>query len=793
VWAGYEFHETLEFWATEIADAALDLPQDEREPFAATVCAESTDLLSRTRALLAHPWREPNPNHLGVCRPGEVVRDCVVLRLVGRGGASEVYRAIQRPLKRIVALKVISGDPASLAREASNAALITHPNVVAVYDADPQGPRPCIVMEFIDGVTLRTWIERQRRRGRSSPADELRSILRQTVLALEAAHQRGVVHCDVKPENILLLKAGPEYVVRVTDFGIARRRETTRGPAIGTPGYIAPEYLSGGFPDARADLFAVGVVLYELLTDHHPFAGRSVAETFYNTLSAVPEFPADIDPTLATIARKALQKDPARRYQNAEGLLIDLDVPADATSEGSCNPLLSEWPERAQRWWTRHSSGAVFALASLVWGCVSLLASVGLGASCVRVFWAPDGAVRPAQQMMFGYAVEPNAGVWYVIGVCAAILVGCGFLEAAHHGLLRTRTLTTTDTRGPDALSRVAATNRVVFRAVTPTIAVLALLFVAVPELVHRLDHAFGWVQADQTGNYIGAHYEDLKRRGRIGDVPSLATLCDGCPVRVAAVFNQTDAFRPPPTPWFRAFLVLALSHQVVFTAFAGWIAAKALFFFWMLSTALVGRATHGLRLVPDFADTDDFRFGLGRMDNVYYAILWAIALGGVGLWLQAAANVTKGTYFLGGDPSPALFGQAVTLLALLTVFAVALLTPVCVFLFLNVRAVDGEMARLSAARRALEAQLREAPRPEDQARLRAELNDLTVRRANAKKQTLLPIRRPSFVALLVVCLLLLLALPLSIRALGRAGNPAGNAISELVCSISGNSARWPR
>jgi len=793
VWAGYEFHDSLEFWATEISDAAFDLPQDERDPFTATICAGSSPLLSRTRALLAQPWREPNPTHLGLCRPGDVVRDCIVLRLVGRGGASEVYRAIQRPLKRIVALKVVTGDAASLAREASNAALITHPNIVAVYDADSQGPRPCIVMEFIEGVTLRSWIERQRQHERIPHADELRSILRQTALALAAAHQRGLVHCDVKPENILLVKEGSEHLVLVTDFGIARRRETPRGQAIGTPGYIAPEHLRGGVPDARADLFAVGVVLYELLADHHPFAGRSVAETYYNTLSVMPELPAGIDPTLAKVATRALQKVPARRYQSAKDLLTDLDATPDQASEVGCNPLLSEFPEVLQRWWARHSSGSALALASLVWGSVSLLSSVGLGASCVRVFWAPEGAVRPVQQMMFGYAIEPNAGVWYVIGVSAAFLVGCGFLEAAHRGLVRTRTLTTTDAGGPDPLSRVAATNRVVFRAVTPTIAVLALLFVAVPELVHRLDHAFGWVQADQTGNYIGALYEDLKRGGRIGDVPSLATLCDGCPVRVAAVFNQTDAFRPPTSSWFLAFLVLALSHQVVFTAFASWIAAKALFFFWMLSSALTGRASHGLRLVPDFADTDDFRFGLGRMDNVYYAILWAITLGGVGLSLQAAANVTKGTYFLGGDPSPALFGQAVTWLALLTVFAVALLTPVCVFLFLNVRAVDGEMARLSGVRRALEAQLRDAPRPEEQERLRAELNDVTVRRANARKQTLLPIRRPSFVALLVVCVLWLLALPLSIRALGQAEHPDGNAISELVCTMSGNSTHWPR
>ena len=154
--------------------------------------------------------------------------------------------------------------------------------------------------------------------------------------------------------------------------------------------------------------------------------------------------------------------------------------------------------------------------------------------------------------------------------------------------------------------------------------------------------------------------------------------------------------------------------------------------------------------------------------------------------------SLTKGTYFLRGDPSPALFGQAVIVLTPLTVFAVVLLTPACVFLFLNVRAVDGEMARLPGVRRALATQLLDAQRPEDRERLRAELNDVTLRRANAKKQTLLPIRRPLFVALLMVCVLLLVALPLSVRALGRVGSPANSAITNLVCSISGNSANWP-
>jgi serine/threonine-protein kinase len=257
-------------------------------------------------------------------------------------------------------------------------------------------------MEFVEGVTLRTWMQRQQERGRTSSPDELRTIVRQTALALSAAHHKGLVHCDVKPENVLLVKTGADYLVRVTDFGIARRFETPTGPAVGTPGYIAPEYLRGGRLDARADIFALGVVFYELLTGRHPFAGRSIAETHYNTMSVVPELPADVDATLAAIAERALRSDPANRYQTVEALLSDLEASSDRSREVGQNPFLSELPGAVQRWWARHSSGSALALASLLWGCTSLLSSVGVGASCVRVYWKPDGAVRPAQQRVLG-------------------------------------------------------------------------------------------------------------------------------------------------------------------------------------------------------------------------------------------------------------------------------------------------------------------------------------------------------------------------------------------------------
>ena len=236
---------------------------------------------------------------------------------------------------------------------------------------------------------------------------------------------------------------------------------------------------------------------------------------------------------------------------------------------------------------------------------------------------------------------------------------------------------------------------------------------------------------------------------------------------------------------------MLALGHQAVFVAFASWIAAKALLLR-ILSAALVGDAPHGLRWIPDFADTDDFRFGLGRMDNVYYAILCAVALGGVGLSLQAAANVTEG---MGPTPGRSLaraVRPVVSLVALLAVFAVMLFTPVGVFLFLNLRAVDAELARLSGIRRGLETELDDARTPGDQERLRAKLHELTIRRRTVKKQTLLPTRRRSFLTLLGVCVLLLLTLPLSVTAIGRAGE-RDHFITDVVCTLSGNAAHSAR
>jgi hypothetical protein len=796
VWAGHEFHGSdLEFWAGELVAAAVEIPEAQREPFLSLACAGSERLLERTQALLAHAWDEPStPAFNGVCQPGQTVRGCIILRPIGRGGMGEVYRAVQRSLRRLVAVKVVTsgadGLPA-LALEAANTARLTHPNIVAVHDADTQGDTPCIVMELVEGLSLRSWIERHWEDRQSPPALAIvHTVVRQIALALVEAHRHGLVHLDVKPENVLLTKRDGTYTVKVVDFGIARRVETPRGRAMGTPGYMAPEVVNGARPDQRADLFALGVILHELLTGRQPFAGRSHAETYFNTLTIDPAFPDDGAWTpLVAVARKALQKAPEQRYQSAEELIAELDGPADDNLEGGINPLLSEFPVAVQRWWARRSSGAALALASLLWGSASLVFSAALGAACVRVLWAPGEAIRTGYEMIFGYAVEPNAGPWYVIGTSLCILVGCAFLEAAHRGLQRTRTLKTVDSREPTPLSRVATANQVVFRYVTPAVALVAVCFVAIPELAYRQDHAFGWVQADLAGGYVGARYDDLRQDGSIGGLRPVAALCKDCAVHIAAVSNNRRGFETPAPLWFGAFLAIALGHQAVFTAFGLWIGAKVVFFFWILSTALLGGATHGLRLVPDFQDTDDYRFGLGRMDNVFYALLWLVAVSALGLTLQAAANVAKGTYFLAGDSSPALFGQAVSLLGVLALLLVPLLTPVGVFLFLNIKAVDQELARLAAVRRSLDAQSATSRSPEDRDRLRAELSDVSARRVIARKQSLLPIRQPAFLALLTAGLLMLLLLPLSIAWFSGSSGTTDNGrlFTEVMCAMSGN------
>jgi serine/threonine-protein kinase len=266
-----------------------------------------------------------------------------ILERIARGGMSTVYAAVDERLDRLVAVKVmssaLSADPAfsdRFAREARAAARLTHLNVVSVYDQGyeqaPDGHHVFLVMELVEGRTLR---ELLRERGRLSPAEAI-SIMEPVLSALAAAHRAGLVHRDVKPENILLSDDG---VVKVADFGLARAVEadtaaTRTGLMMGTVAYCAPEQISQGRVDQRSDVYAAGVVLFELLTGSPPYKGESAMNVAYQHVhsrvpapsSRVKGIPNEIDEMVVA----ATDSDPTGRPVDAGAFLAEVaDVRAE--------------------------------------------------------------------------------------------------------------------------------------------------------------------------------------------------------------------------------------------------------------------------------------------------------------------------------------------------------------------------------------------------------------------------------------------------------------------------------
>ncbi len=793
LWSGHEFSPSeLEFWTQELAGAAFDLPAAKRDAFVRAACGGSAELEARVRSLLHNAMLPEEGQHSDqLYEPGTVIRDCLLLCRIGKGGTGEVYKAIQIPLRRLVAVKVLhsinSARRAALSREAARMSRLQGGHIVAVYDADFSGGVPCIVMEYVEGATLRDWLQR-RHEGDGRPSDDtVESIITQVADALREAHAREYVHGDVKPENILLTAGG--YRIKVVDFGLAGLVDQADGGIAGTPGYIAPEILAGAAADRRADIFSLGVVIFELLTGVHPFAGRSDAETLSNTMSKDPCAAVDLPEAYRRVVERALRKEPEARYASIEDLLADFQAlrVEDSADE---NPFLSEWPRPARRWLRRHRLALPLAAASLAWGCVSLALSILTGAACIRVLWIPvEGAGR--FEMLYGYAVEPNAALWYVVGTSLVFLAGFGFLHAAHVGLARTPTLRTVGPPdGVPAMERIAQSNRRWFRAITPLAVAVSTCFVLVPELAWRDSNAFGWVQADLAAGFVGTRYTDLIASGKIGNLETVRNLCPGCDVVVAAVHNRSGRFQRPDPALFKLFLFLALSHQIVFTAFLVVVAAKILFFFTLLSRALVGTEPRGVRLEPDLGDRHDHRFGLGRLDNAYYAILLFVSVASVGRLAQAAANIPKGTYFLAAPSVAPLIGQPLTFLSILAMLAVLVLTPMVGFMFLTLRSVDREVATMARHRSLLDQRLTASRRTAESEQLQREISALDDRRAVVARQSLLPTRKPLFWWLIALNAVLLFVIP---AALGTAtGSRIWRSAGEFVCAACGNSQTLP-
>jgi beta-lactam-binding protein with PASTA domain len=302
-----------------------------------------------------------------------------VLKRLGVGGMAEVWCAEDEVLGRRVALKLLGGrfatDPEfreRFRREAQAAAALTHPNIVGIFDRAEWEGTPYIAMELVDGQTLKEIV---RERGPLPPHIAV-GLTEQILRGLGYAHRRGIVHRDVKPQNVIL---DPEGQAKVADFGIARAGNsemTQTGSIVGTVQYLSPEQANGLPVDHRSDLYSTGIVLYELLTGRVPFDGEapvSVALKHVNELPVPPgQLRPGIPPALEAVVMRALEKDPNRRFQSADEFIAALEQARRApTRQVVVEHAPDPWVEEEER----RSRGWLWALAAFV-----IVAALAIGA-----------------------------------------------------------------------------------------------------------------------------------------------------------------------------------------------------------------------------------------------------------------------------------------------------------------------------------------------------------------------------------------------------------------------------
>ena len=307
----------------------------------------------------------------------------VIKTKLGSGAMGDVFLAEDCLLRRRVAIKVIrlehSQDAAfhhRMQKEAERASQLNDSHIAAIHDLIEQEGRLFLVMEYVEGETLRAKLRRP------LAAPEFFSIAEQCLAGVAAAHQHGIVHCDLKPENLMIT---PEGTLKILDFGFAQPTQK-EGPAEtlscatvgGTPGYMAPEVLLGGAPDERSDIFSLGIVLYEALAGHHPFRVEPAASTAGRILRSDPAplppgAPAGMNAVLALM----LAKEPAQRYQSCTEVLEDIRA-----IRAGCNPILGKNRAHANRAWSRRSMWLAAAVTMV------LLISLLLRGSLLPMPWS---------------------------------------------------------------------------------------------------------------------------------------------------------------------------------------------------------------------------------------------------------------------------------------------------------------------------------------------------------------------------------------------------------------------
>ena len=415
---------------------ALQLPTDARAALLARECgtdeqlrrdvlslltaAESSEeFLTRpaferlARAMAADGWS---------LRPGERLGAYTVRELLGAGAVGEVWRAADERLNRDVAIKLLlphlSSDPQRarrFAEEARTAGSLNHPNILSVHDVAEHGGVPFIVSEYVDGESLRMRLKR----GPLS-IDGAAAVALQIARGLAAAHARGIIHCDLKPDNVFIRADGG---VKILDFGLARLKtasatsadspDVTVSSLAGTAGYIAPELVLGHEADARSDLFALGVTMFEMLSGERPFKGDSVVERLNTTLTFEPPdlrvARPDVPASLSRIVMQLLEKAPESRFQSAEELVQAFEE-ARTAADASSRRSRAAWP---------------ILITAAVVTTLTVAAAFMLPAAPPVGTVAPGPSGRPAVAVMnFVNTAGTEDAAWLSTGIQSMLLTG---------------------------------------------------------------------------------------------------------------------------------------------------------------------------------------------------------------------------------------------------------------------------------------------------------------------------------------------------------------------------------
>ena len=344
---------------------------------------------------------------------GKMLDDRYEIReIIGEGGMAIVDRALDHRLNRDVAVKIMRDEMAAdeefrrrFCTESHAVAMLSHPNIVAVYDVSHNDNVEYIVMELVDGITLKQYMERKG----MVAWKEVVHFTKQISKALAHAHERGIIHRDIKPQNIMLLRDG---TIKVGDFGIAALENEVyenNGEAIGSIHYIAPEQARGECPDARSDIYSLGVMMYEMLTGGLPFTGNTLGEIAVQHMNAKPVPPHEKNPEipleLERITLKAMNAELSERYQSANALLSDLEafIHTPVTIEGDgadyenpdVKPVRSSTELSRERYKLRRRRSGVVSFMSGTFGLLVL--AVALFAFLWN-FWLKD-VFSPAERI----------------------------------------------------------------------------------------------------------------------------------------------------------------------------------------------------------------------------------------------------------------------------------------------------------------------------------------------------------------------------------------------------------